>query len=198
MSSIYKVNKAEFMTAGTRPPHFPPTELPEIAFGGASNVGKSSLINSLVGRTKLVRTSKTPGHTQTINFFNINDEMVFVDLPGYGFAKVPLAVKAAWGPMIEGYLAGRPTLRAIVCVMDLRRGVRDDDMMLIKSAPLFGIQPILVFTKADKYGRNAGLQRRREIARELGCPPQDLLLYSSTKAQGAEALWDRIRQITGV
>ncbi|RAL25456.1 YihA family ribosome biogenesis GTP-binding protein [Lujinxingia litoralis] len=198
MSAIYKVTKAEFIKSGTRPSHFPPPLQPEIAFGGASNVGKSSLINSLVGRNKLVKTSKTPGHTQTINFFNINDELVFVDLPGYGFAKVPLEVKAAWGPMMERYLGGRPTLRAIVCVMDLRRGVRDDDMMLIESAPLFGIQPILVFTKADKFGKNAGQQRLREIARELGCPPGELVLYSSTNGQGGEQLWDRIRQVTGV
>lgn len=191
-----KITKAEFETAGTKVAHFPESDRPEIAFGGRSNVGKSSLINTLVGRKKLVKTSKTPGRTQTINFFNINDELYFVDLPGYGFAKVPLKLKEAWGPMIEGYLGNRPNLRAIVILMDLRRGVQEDDFELIMAAPLFGIQPILVFTKADKYGKNAREQRRQEIARDIDADPGELILFSSTKGFGQEQLWKRIQNLT--
>lgn len=194
----WQIRSAEFVKSGTKPAHFPPPDRPEIAFGGRSNVGKSSLINALLERKSLVRTSKTPGRTQLINFFNVNDALYIVDLPGYGFARVPDSVKRAWGPMIEGYLAQRPNLHAIVVVMDLRRGVKEDDMHLIKAAPLFGIQPILVFTKADKYGPNARKARRFEIARQLEAPPQELILFSSTKGFGQEELWKRIRGLTGL
>lgn len=193
-----KITKAEFAGAGTKPEHFPPSDRPEVAFGGRSNVGKSSLINTLVNRKKLVRTSKTPGHTQTVNFFNINDELYVVDLPGYGFAKVPESVKAAWGPMVQNYLGSRQDLRAIVVVMDLRRGVQEEDFELIMAAPHFGIQPILVFTKADKFKRNAREQRRREIAADIEADPRELILFSSTKGIGQDVLWEKIRLLTGV
>jgi GTP-binding protein len=193
-----KVNKAVFVKSGTRPSHFPPSDRPEIAFGGRSNVGKSSLINSLLGRTKLVKTSKTPGATQLVNFFNINDSLYLVDLPGYGFAKVPIAVRDAWGPMVEGYLGNRPNLRAMVVLMDIRRGPMPDDIQMLEACPHYGIQPIMVFTKADKFAKNARETRRREIAAELGAPPGELILYSSTKGFGQDELWDRIRQVTGL
>ena len=193
----WKVQQAEFAGAGTKPEHFPPSDRPEVAFGGRSNVGKSSLINTLVERKKLVRTSKTPGRTQTVNFFTINDQFYLVDLPGYGFAKVPEEVKASWGPMVQNYLGSRPGLRAIVVVMDLRRGIREDDYELIMAAPHYGIQPILVFTKADKYKRNAREQRRREIAADIEADPKELILFSSTKGIGKEVLWERIRLLTG-
>lgn len=194
----WKIQKAEFVKSGTKLAQFPPSDRPEIAFGGRSNVGKSSLINTLVERKSLVRTSKTPGRTQLINFFNVNDALYIVDLPGYGFARVPDSVKQAWGPMIEGYLARRPNLQGIVIVMDLRRGVEEDDMHLIKAAPLFGIQPILVFTKADKFRPNARKARRLELARQLDASPGELILFSSTKGFGQEELWKRIRGLTGL
>ncbi|MFU8804604.1 MAG: ribosome biogenesis GTP-binding protein YihA/YsxC [Bradymonadaceae bacterium] len=193
-----KINKAEFVKSATKPSQFPEPDKPEIAFGGRSNVGKSSLINTLLGRTKLVKTSKKPGATQLVNFFNINDELYFVDLPGYGYARVPIEVRKAWGPMVENYLGNRPNLRAIVVLMDLRRGALPEDMKLIEACPHFGIQPIIVFTKADKYGKNARQDRRREIAAELGAPADELILFSSTKNFGQDELWDRIRQMTGV
>lgn len=193
-----KILKAEFVKSATRPRQFPPDDLPEVAFAGRSNVGKSSLINSLVGRSKLVKTSKTPGRTQLINFFNINDALYFVDLPGYGFARVPQSVRDAWRPMIEGYFANRPNLRAVCCLVDIRRGVQEDDQQLIEALAHFGLQPILVLTKADKYGRNAGLQRRREIAAQIGANPEDFVMFSSLKHTGHEAMWKRITQLTGV
>ena len=115
------IKSAEFVTSAVKPSHYPPAALPEIAFAGRSNVGKSSLINTLVNRKKLVKTSSTPGRTQLINFFDINSHMVFVDLPGYGYAKVPAFVKKTWGPMIETYLSTRETLAGIVLIMDIRR-----------------------------------------------------------------------------
>lgn len=194
-----KIRKAEFIKSGTAPEHYPDLPWPEIAFGGRSNVGKSSLINSLTRRKSLVKVSGTPGRTQTLNFFNINDQLCFTDLPGYGYAKVPLKEKASWGRMIETYLGTREHLMGIVCIMDMRRGIQEDDWMLIKAAPEFGIQPILVFTKADKLKRNPRKNRRREIAKEIGMSPSDLLLYSSNdESIGREDLWRRICELTGV
>jgi GTP-binding protein len=154
------------------------------------------LINALVHRNSLVKVSGTPGRTQLINFFKINDELSLVDLPGYGFAKVPLSVKEKWGAMIEGYLASRETLVAVVVIMDLRRGIQEDDLQLIEALPHFGIQPVLVFTKADKYKRNARKQRRKEIAEEFGVEPSELILASSTKKFGLADVWKRILDIS--
>ncbi len=192
-----QVHTAEFVTSAVNPEDYPAPDRPEIAFGGRSNVGKSSLINTLLHRKKLVRTSKKPGRTQTVNFFNVNDDMYFVDLPGYGYADVPDDVKDSWGPMIEGYLGSRPNLKAMVVVMDLRRGVEEDDFELIMAAPHFQIQPILVFTKADKFGKNERLQRRRELAKDIETDPGQLILFSSTQDMGRKKLWKRLRYLTG-
>lgn len=193
-----KIHKADFVTSAVDPDGYPAPDRPEIAFGGRSNVGKSSLINTLLHRKNLVRTSKRPGRTQTINFFNVNDDLYFVDLPGYGYAKVPEEVKDSWGPMIEGYLGRRPNLRAMVVVMDLRRGVEEDDFELIMAAPHFQIQPVLVFTKADKYGRNKREQRRRELARDIETDPGQLILFSSKDGLGRKKLWKRLEYLARV
>ena len=192
-----RIHKAEFVTSAVDPEGYPRPDRPEIAFGGRSNVGKSSLINTLLHRKKLVHTSKKPGRTQTINFFNVNDDLYFVDLPGYGFAKVPDEVKDAWGPMIEGYLSVRPNLRAMVVVMDLRRGVEEDDFELIMAAPLFKIQPVLVFTKADKLSKNKRELRRRELAEDIETDPGQLILFSSKDGFGRKKLWKRLTYLTG-
>lgn len=116
-----KILSAEFIKSATAPPHYPEGVFPEVAFVGRSNVGKSSLINVLVGQKNLAKTSNTPGRTQLINFFLINHHYVFVDLPGYGFARVPEAVRRNWGPMVETYLKERPNLRLVILIMDIRR-----------------------------------------------------------------------------
>ena len=116
-----KILSAEFVTSAVKPDQYPPVKYPEMAFAGRSNVGKSSLINTLVNRKRLVKTSSTPGRTQLINFFDINNHFTFVDLPGYGYAKVPTAVRKKWGPMIETYLSGRDSLKGVVVILDIRR-----------------------------------------------------------------------------
>ncbi|MDY6852176.1 MAG: ribosome biogenesis GTP-binding protein YihA/YsxC, partial [Thermodesulfobacteriota bacterium] len=127
----YPIRQADFIISAVQPEQFPAADRPEIAFAGRSNVGKSSLLNKLLLRRKLARTSRTPGRTQTINFFDVNGEMYFVDLPGYGYAKVPQAVQAAWGPMVEGYLDAPRDLRTVVVLVDIRRdpGGEEENLM---------------------------------------------------------------------
>ena len=193
-----KINSAEFITSAAWPRDWPESALPEIAFAGRSNVGKSSLINTLCERKNLVKTSGKPGHTRTINFFVVNEAVTFVDLPGYGYAAVSKKERQQWSEMIEAYLAGRPNLLGVVCIADLRRGFEDDDMMLVRAAPDFAYQPILVLTKADKLKTNPRANQRRKVAADLGCRPQDLILFSATKGWGRDDVWKRIRELTGL
>src|SRR5512138_1254205 len=146
-TKIMHVKSAVFIKSATKPAHYPEGELPEIAFAGRSNVGKSSLINALANRKSLVRTSSTPGRTQLINFFDINGTFTLVDLPGYGFAKVPLEVKRQWGPMMQTYLSHRSNLRGVVLIVDVRRVPKDEDIQMLEWLRAYGIQPITVVTK---------------------------------------------------
>jgi len=193
-----KIKYAKFVKGATEPEDYPFPDRPEIAFAGRSNVGKSSLINALLERKDLVRTSKQPGRTREINFFDINGEFYFVDLPGYGYAQVSKEQREAWGPMIDTYLDVRRNLEALICIMDVRRGVEEDDRQLIEAAPHFETQPILVFTKADKLGKQERHNRQREIAEEFGVEPDGILLFSSNDRIGKRALWRRIEQLIGI
>jgi GTP-binding protein len=153
------VHKARFLAGAADPAHIPKLSYPEIAFAGRSNVGKSSLLNRLVGQRKLARVSKTPGRTQQINFFLIDERLVFVDLPGYGFARVPAHVQQEWKHLVETYVSTRRKLRAVAVIVDLRRGVEADDAQLLAYLHAHGIRAILVATKADKLAYGARQRR---------------------------------------
>jgi GTP-binding protein len=182
-----KILSAEFVTSAARPEKFPADGKPEVAFAGRSNVGKSSLINAVLNRKSLVKTSSTPGKTQLINFFLINKAFYCVDLPGYGYAKAPRALVDAWAPMIEGYLKGSPELRAVVVLLDIRREPDDRDRRLIKWLQHYDIPAFYVLTKADKVKRQEAMKAQRDVAARLGLamPP---LLTSVKSGQGNSEL----------
>lgn len=187
------VKSTEFIKSATKPAHYPESDLPEIAFAGRSNVGKSSLINVLVNRKNLVRTSSTPGRTQLINFFAINGgDFTLVDLPGYGFAKVPLAVKAQWGPMMETYLSSRASLRGVVLILDIRRTPSDEDRQMLDWLRAYGITPILVVTKCDKVSKNEKARQAATITAALGVSRDDLSFFSALSREGKDEILKRM------
>ena len=187
-----KILSAEFVTSAAEPSQYPPESLPEIAFAGRSNVGKSSLINVLVNRKHLVKTSSTPGRTQLVNFFDINDYFTFVDLPGYGYARVPASVKKKWGPMIETYLSGRKTLKGVVVILDIRRTPREEEHNLIAWLGHYSIATILVLTKADKLSKTKQDKQRAAVARSLELDSSELILFSAKSRKGREEVWQAI------
>jgi GTP-binding protein len=192
------IKSAKFITSAAKPSQYPAALLPEIAFTGRSNVGKSSLINTLIHRKHLVKTSSTPGRTQLINFFDINQKIVFVDLPGYGYAKVPAAVQKKWGPMIETYLSGRKTLKGVVAILDIRRIPGQEELNLIHWLDHFSISNILVLTKGDKLSKTKQIRQQTDVAKSLGVDKADLILFSAKSGQGRDALWDVILELTGI
>jgi GTP-binding protein len=189
-----QILSAQFITSAVKPAQYPPSDFPEVAFAGRSNVGKSSLINTLVNRKRLVKTSSTPGRTQLINFFLVNGSLSLVDLPGYGYAKVPLAVKKKWGPMIETYLSTRPGLAAVVLLMDIRRTPREEEFRLFDWLAFYGIPVVPVLTKADKLSKTKQKKQLQATARTLDIPEQELILFSAKSRLGKEALWQRMAQ----
>lgn len=185
-----KITKAEFVKSAVWPTQYPPGIMPEIAFVGRSNVGKSSLMNTLVGRKNLAKTSNTPGRTQLINFFTVNDVISFVDLPGYGFAKVSQSVKKDWGDMVEAYLRERRNLALVIFILDIRRDPSTDDLSLRNWLDYYRIPCIGVLTKSDKLSNNQALGRKRIIEKALGPAAQHkTILFSAKTQKGREELW---------
>jgi GTP-binding protein len=191
------ITSAEFIKSAVKPSQYPPADPPEIAFAGRSNVGKSSLINKLLNRRRLVKTSSTPGRTQLINFFSINENFTFVDLPGYGYAKAPLHIRKTWGPMVETYLSSRKTLKGVVLIMDIRRIPREGERDLINWLNHYRIASILVLTKIDKLSKTKQGKQRKEIAESLSLEGSDFILFSAKSGFGKEVLWPAIEMLLG-
>jgi len=190
-----KVISAEFIKSAVRPEQYPKTGLPEIAFAGRSNVGKSSLINALVGRRKLAQTSATPGKTRLVNFFSVNGRLCFVDLPGYGFARVSRAEKESWGPMVETYLRDSVQLRLVISILDVRHDPTSQDRDLIEWLRHYGRRHVIVLTKSDKLSRGESMKRRRQIASLLGLEGAEApVLFSARTGDGKDEIWRSIRQ----
>ena len=189
------IKSATFIKSAVKPSHYPPAALPEIAFAGRSNVGKSSLINCLVRRKRLVKTGSTPGRTQLINFFDVNGEFIFVDLPGYGYAKVPKKIRNQWKPMVERYLTSRESLRGIVLILDVRRTPGIEEKNFSAWLDLHSIPVLYALTKADKLSKGRQQIRLRAISEELAMETQQLILVSAKTRQGIPDLWENIEQI---
>lgn len=193
-----KITSAEYIKAAVKPDHFPAPALPEIAFAGRSNVGKSSLINALVRRKRLAQTSATPGKTRLIHFYDVNHRFCFVDLPGYGYARVSAEVRKSWRPMVEGYLKGRPNLVLVVVILDIRRDPSGDDVALAEWLSHHGIRHLFVLTKADKLSGNERRKRRQSIGARLGLDGDgDLILFSAKTGEGRDLLWREVQKASG-
>jgi GTP-binding protein len=174
----------------------PVNEKPEVAFAGKSNVGKSSLINALMNRKSLARTSGQPGKTQTINFYNINEELYYVDLPGYGYAKVSENIKEKWGKMIERYLKSSSQLKAVFLLLDIRHEPSANDKSMYDWIVYQGFQPIIIATKLDKINRSQKDKQLKIIREGLqAIPGTKILPFSSLSKQGREEIWDVIEEI---
>ncbi len=191
-----KVNRAELKASAYNTIDFPLWDMPEVSFIGRSNVGKSSLLNTLIGRKNLARISSTPGKTRGLYFYVLNDKICFVDLPGYGYAKVSKKERERWAPIIEDYLALRVNLRGCLHLIDCRHEPTEDDRLMSEWLRAHTIPTITVATKADKMSRSAMLRQLTVIRKNLGLFEDDLLLpFSSRTGAGREELWKAIIKI---
>jgi GTP-binding protein len=170
----------------------PPTTLPEVAFAGRSNVGKSSVINTLVRRKKAARVSNTPGRTREINFFDVNGAFVLADLPGYGYARISKEARAAWRPLIEGYLTGTPALRGIVQLLDARHTPSDDDLHMLDFLAKTELPTIVVATKTDKLRAAERAKRIETLALEAGVESEQVIPFSAVTGAGRDELAEAI------
>lgn len=192
-----RIQDVRFIKSAVKPDQFPQHSLPEIAFIGRSNVGKSSLLNSLANKRNLARISNTPGRTQLINFFNIDEKMCFVDLPGYGFAKVPEHVKKQWKPMIEGYLLKSESLKSVVLIVDSRHKPSRHDILMRDWLQAYDIPVIVVATKIDKIPKTKKNQHLKVVRDTLKLHSSEILLpFSALNGEGLKAVWQAIIQMT--
>jgi len=192
-----RVTSAEFVKAAVDERGWPKDGMPQVAFVGRSNVGKSSLINNLVNRKGLVKTSGTPGKTREINFFLINGGLYFVDLPGFGFARAPGRVQQAWGPMIEAYLRDCGGLTLVVFLLDIRHVPGEKDGIMQDWLSHYKIPTVHVATKADKVGKNARKAHVKAIAGALGIKDDEVIEFSAMTGEGKGRLWESIASAIG-
>ncbi len=187
------VKSAELETVCGITSKLPDNDLPEIAFAGKSNVGKSSLINGLLNRKSLARTSAQPGKTQTINFYNVNKNLYFVDLPGYGYAKVSVEIRAKWGKMIERYLHGSPQLKKVFLLIDIRHVPSENDCMMYDWIVDNGYDPVIICTKLDKIKRSQVQKNLKLIREKLDLVPGTTMIpFSAQTKQGRDEIWNLI------
>ena len=189
------VKSAELETVCGITSNLPDNDLPEIAFAGKSNVGKSSLINGLLNRKSLARTSAQPGKTQTINFYNVNKNLYFVDLPGYGYAKVSVEIRAKWGKMIEKYLHGSPQLKKVFLLIDIRHVPSENDCMMYDWIVDNGYEPVIICTKLDKIKRSQVQKNLKLIREKLDLVPGTTMIpFSAQTKQGRDEIWNLIEE----
>ena len=193
-----KIKKSDIEAVAVKPSQYPPDNLKEIAFAGRSNVGKSSLLNLITGRKKLAKVSGSPGKTRTINFYLINDAFRIVDLPGYGYAKVSKSVSQDWGAMMEKYLQGRENLIKVIQLVDIRHQPSKQDVEMYEYLRYYGLDGIVVATKADKVSRNQIPKQITQIRQSLGLEKEDIVIpVSAIKRTGYEELLDVIEELLG-
>ncbi|HEU5141051.1 MAG TPA: ribosome biogenesis GTP-binding protein YihA/YsxC [Bacillales bacterium] len=190
-----KVHNVELLISAVRPEQYPSGGRPEIALAGRSNVGKSSLINKLLTRKSIARTSQHPGKTQTLNFYKINEDLIFVDVPGYGYAKVSKKQRQQWGIMIETYLTEREALKAVILIVDVRHSPTKDDVLMYDWLKHFEIPVIVVATKADKIKKSQQNRHLKTVRETLGMDDFDdtLVLFSAEAGTGKDKLWKVIQ-----
>lgn len=190
-----KINKAEIITSAAKKEQYPQTNLKEIALAGRSNVGKSSFINKIINRRNLVRTSSKPGKTQTLNFYNINDIFCFVDVPGYGYAKVPKSEKEKWARMMEEYFEFREELGLVMLIVDLRHNPTQDDISMYHYIKHFDIPVVVVATKADKVKKSMKQKNINQIKIKMNIDLNDpVIAFSSETGEGKDLVWRHLTQ----
>ena len=190
-----KITSAELIKSVYPKDSFPAGLYPEVAFAGRSNVGKSSLINTLLNRKGLARTSSAPGKTQSINFYLINGSFCLVDLPGYGYAKVPKQVRKQWSPLIEEYCRTRENLYGLVVILDARVGPTPLDLSLISWLTDLSLQALITVTKSDKLSKNKTVQSLHQTAKALSIDPEHIVPFSSQTGEGKKHLWQDIMHL---
>lgn len=192
---IMDVNNVELIISAVRPEQYPETDLPEYALAGRSNVGKSSFINTMIRRKSMARISQKPGKTQTLNFYKIEEALFFVDVPGYGFAKVSKTEREKWGVMIETYITSREQLRGVIQIVDLRHKPTEDDRMMYEFLKYYDIPVIVIATKADKIPRSKWQKNAKIVRETLDFDPDDkFVLFSSETKMGKDEAWQFIKE----
>ncbi|HLR19824.1 MAG TPA: ribosome biogenesis GTP-binding protein YihA/YsxC [Staphylococcus sp.] len=186
-------NAIELLISAVKPEQYPETGLSEVGLSGRSNVGKSTFINSMIGRKNMARTSQRPGKTQTLNFYNIDNQLVFVDVPGYGYAQVSKKQREEFGKMIESYITQRETLKLVIQLVDLRHNPTEDDILMYNYLKYYEIPTLIIATKEDKIAKGKVQKHLANIQQKLELEPEDQIIsYSSIKKDKQQKIWDMI------